>query len=89
MKLKLSFICSKELMPESTSITLGSDAAKRIAQLGTDMDGSRAANNFSASSGTFASVPPLTGSMTMTGFPCFTQTSLQARLLTHSLSQSR
>ena len=57
------------LIPLSTIITFSWLAAKRMAQEGTDMDGSRWRNMASSRSGTFARVPPFTGSMTMTGLP--------------------
>ena len=76
-------------MPDSTSMTPGCEAAKRMAQLGTDFVLSYPLNSSSAAAGTFARVPPLTGSMTMTGLLCFRQTSRQARDWIHSLSQSR
>ena len=37
MKLRLSCICSMLLMPERTTMTLGRDVAKRMAQEGTDI----------------------------------------------------
>ena len=48
-------------------MTFGSVAAKRTAHDGTDMAGSALRKSVSTDSGTFASVPPLTGSMTTTG----------------------
>ena len=75
MKLRLSFICSRLLMPESTIFTSGRLAAKRMAQLAGEALGSWALKSSSASAGTRASVPPLTGSITITHLPCFTATS--------------
>ena len=63
------------LMPESTICTFGRLAAKRMAQDGTDISGANDLNISATVSGTAASVPPLTGSMTNTGTPCFSATS--------------
>ena len=62
-------------MPERTIITPGRLAANRMAQEAGDRDGSRSRNRRSASGGTWARVPPLTGSMTMTGLLCLRATS--------------
>ena len=63
------------LMPLKTIFTFGWLAAKRIAQDGMDISGWYALKLSATCSGTFARVPPLTGSITMTGFPCFVATS--------------
>ena len=68
-------ICAMEDMPERTISTPGRDAAKRMAQLGMDMDGSWERKRRAASSGIRASVPPFTGSMTMMGLLCLRATS--------------
>ena len=49
--------------------------AVAAAQEAGDRDGSRSRNRRSASGGTWARVPPLTGSMTMTGLLCLRATS--------------
>ena len=59
-------------------ISLGGNESARaamIAQLDADTDGFIALTSACASSGRFANVPPLTGSITMTGLLCLTQTS--------------
>ena len=89
MKLVLSRSCSMLLMPESTIITFSCEAAKRIAQEGMEASGSAFLNILSAASGSFARVPPLTGSITTTGLWCFVAVSYTARDWIHSLSQSR
>lgn len=53
------------------------------------MSGRTALNRPSASAGTFASVPPFTGSITITGLLCLRATSQQFFDCTPSLSQSR
>ena len=76
-------------MPESTTMTFSCVAAKRIAHEGTDMSGSAALKSSVTASGTFASVPPFTGSMTTTGLPWRAAVSYTLRDWIHSLSQSR
>ena len=62
-------------MPESTIITPGRLAANRTAQEATDRFGSFSRKSCSTLSGTWARVPPFTGSMTMMGTLCFLATS--------------
>ena len=62
-------------MPLSTMNTSGQLAAKRIAQDAFEAAGECSWNMVSTRSGSFASVPPLTGSMTTTFLPCFTAVS--------------
>ena len=50
-------------------------SSKRIAQDAVDASGSAAFKIFSTDSGGVASMPPFTGSMIMTGLPCFLATS--------------
>ena len=57
-------------MPESTTSTHGSDAAKRSAHDATDAAGAAAESSARAASGSTASAPPRTGSMTITRQPC-------------------
>ena len=67
----LSFNCSRLLIPESTIITLSRDAANRTAQEGIDIPGAYSKKSSSAFFGIWARVPPFTGSITITGTPCF------------------
>ena len=54
-------------MPESTVSTPGSDAAKRSAQAASGSSGAALRSTAAASSGSFTSEPPFTGSITTTG----------------------
>ena len=71
----LSSSCSILLMPLRTTFTLSRLATKRIAQEATDISGWYALSRASASGGTFARIPPLTGSITTTSIPCLTAAS--------------
>ena len=62
-------------MPDSTVMTPGRLAAKRMAQLATLELGSAAFSTLATCSGGLASMPPLTGSMMMTGLWCLRATS--------------
>ena len=66
----LSSICAVLDMPESTASTPSRPAANLRAQETAESSGRSARIRCSASAGTFASMPPFTGSMTMTSFPC-------------------
>ena len=72
---RLSSICSRELMPERTIMTFSWLAAKRIAQEGMERSGAASFSMASASAGRRARVPPFTGSITTTAFPCFSAVS--------------
>jgi len=62
-------------MPLNTMNAPSSDAAYRIAHEAALFPGRRASKSGSAHSGTRASEPPLTGSMTITGLWCRSATS--------------
>ena len=66
----LSSICSMLDMPLSITITFGSDAVNRTAHEANDASGlARCRISFTGWGG-LASLPPFTGSITMTGLPC-------------------
>ena len=71
----LSLICSSLLMPESTVSTPSSPAANLSAHEAAEESGSAPLSTSSTVFGGFASIPPFTGSITITGFPCFLATS--------------
>ena len=62
-------------MPESTVRMPSSEATKRTAHEAQDMSGEASLIRRAASRGGFASLPPLTGSMTTMGLPCLRATS--------------
>ena len=72
---RLSSICSTLLMPESTVITPSRLAAKRTAHDATEASGAAFSKTSRTFSGGVASIPPLTGSIMITGTPCFLATS--------------
>ena len=72
---RLSSICSRLLMPDSTVMTPSRLAAKRMAQEALEACGFALRKIFTTGSGGVASIPPLTGSMMMTGFSCLLATS--------------
>ena len=75
-------------IPESTLVTPSWLAANRMAQEALEACGRVFFRSASASSGRFTSVPPLQGSMTVTGFPYLRAASRQRRACTLGCSQS-
>ena len=75
MTFRLSCICSLLLMPDRTVSTPSRSAQNRRAQDAQELSGSAASNTALTDSGGSASMPPFTGSMMITGFPCFLATS--------------
>ena len=70
-----SLICSRVVMPESTTATSGRFWSQRRAQRAALSPGRRAWSFASCSSGRFASRPPRTPSMTTTLRPCLAMAS--------------
>src|SRR5574344_865485 len=67
--------CAMSDMPLSTVSTPSTDAAKRIAHVAGENEGSTSEYILLTSSGTSASNPPFTGSITTIGTPCLLATS--------------
>ena len=76
-------------IPLSTIITFSGLAAKRMPHEGTDQFGRRSKRSCSAFGGTCANMPPFTGSITITFFPCLLRSLIHRQGLMLSLSQSR
>lgn len=65
----LSITCDASDIPLRMTFTFGSEPTKRIAHDASDCPGVTAARRAETSAGSFASRPPLTGSITTTGTP--------------------
>ena len=68
---RLSLSTSEFVMPLRQHSTPGNEPTKRNAQLATELAGSRSSSFSVAASGSFARLPPSSGSIITTGIPFF------------------